>query len=528
MNPSCLKHTLIPGTSRLFADYLYNFDRVSSYYDWDPFCPDSFSRAAARLEYPIERRRALVDALRDQNRGAPNLQLLGEPQTVVVVTGQQVGLFSGPAYTIFKAITAARLAQQLTADGIPAVPIFWLSTEDHDLAEVDHAWVFDSELTPAKLTASVKPTGGPAGKVVLEHAPFEQLEKSFEGFAYKADALAMARRAYQPGMTLGTAFLKLLRELLEPFGLIFVDPLESKFREITAPFLAEAIKKAPSIMDSVRQRSAELERTGYHAQVFVDSETSPVFLLDRERRVGLKLQDGEFAAKQKIYSVEQLESRALDISPSALLRPVMQDFALPTVAYVGGPAEIAYMAQCQVVYRHLLGRMPVIVPRNGFTLLDDHSVKLLNRYKLQVSDVLCHPDELRRRIASRLVPPAVGESLSGAQANVAAELSHVEDVLSTFDPSLMAALHKSAAKIRYQLEKVARKTEAETFRRDQQAMRASSRLANAIYPHQHLQERMYTILPFVAQHGPDLISRLYKAAQLDCPDHMVRSVSDLD
>lgn len=528
MNPSCLKQTLIPGTSKLFADYLYNFDQVSRYYDWDPFCHDSFARAAAQIEFPAERRRALVEALRCQNGHAPNLELLNGSKTVAVVTGQQVGLFSGPAYTIFKAITAARLAQALTQKGIPAVPIFWISTEDHDLAEVDHAWVFDAEYTPAKLTANVKPTAGPAGKVVLESAPFDQLEKSFDGFAFKDGAIAMTRRAYGPGVTLGAAFLTLLRELLQPLGLIFVDPLDAKFREIAAPFLVDAIEKAPRIMDSVRERSAELERAGYHAQVFVDSETSPVFLLDRERRVGLKLKGGQFASKQTTYSIEQLASRALDISPNALLRPVMQDFTLPTVAYVGGPSEIAYMAQCQVVYRHLLGRMPVIVPRNGFTLLDDRTVKLLNRYNLQVTDVLSHPDELRRRIAGRLVPATVEASLSQAQVRVAAELAHVEGVLSDFDPSLKAALHKSGAKIRYQLEKIVTKTKMEAFRRDQQAARAANRLANALYPHQHLQERVYTILPFVAQYGPELIPRLFRAAQLTCPDHMVRAVSDLD
>jgi bacillithiol synthase len=528
MNPSCLKQTLMSGTSRLFGDYLYNFDRVRGYYAWDPFCHDSFRRAAAEISYPAEKRKALVEALQHQNPNLSSLELLSAPKTVAVVTGQQVGLFSGPAYTIFKAVTAARLAQQLTQEGIPAVPIFWVSTEDHDLDEVDHAWVFDAEYSPAKLSAGVKPTAGPVGKVLLDKVPFDQLEKSFEGFAYKDAVLAMVRRAYEPGRTLGLAFLRLLRELLEPLGLIFVDPLDSKFREIAAPFLADVVEKAPQIMDSVRQRSLELERAGYHAQVFVDSETSPIFLLDQERRVGLKLRDGQFVDRQTTYSTEQLSARALDISPSALLRPVMQDFMLPTVAYVGGPAEIAYMAQCQVVYRDLLGRMPVIVPRNGFTLVDDHTTKLLNRYKLQVSDVFCHPDELRRRIANRLVPATVAESLSRAQTHIAAELSNVENVLSDFDPSLTAALQKSAAKIQYQLEKIATKTATETIRRDEQAARAANRLANALYPNQHLQERVYSILPFVAQHGPELIPRLFRAAQLACPDHMVRSISDLD
>ena len=163
MNPSCLRHTSIPGTSRLFGDFLYNFDRVADFYDWNPFDRKAFESAAAAIQFPKSRRAALVDALARQNPDSPSLKLLAEPSTVAVVTGQQVGLFTGPAYTIFKAITTARLAKLLSESGIPAVPIFWLATEDHDLAEVDHAWVYSKGGDPVKLQSIVEPTQGPVG-----------------------------------------------------------------------------------------------------------------------------------------------------------------------------------------------------------------------------------------------------------------------------------------------------------------------------------------------------------------------------
>jgi bacillithiol biosynthesis cysteine-adding enzyme BshC len=528
MNKSCLNHTLIPGTSRLFIDYLYHFDRVRGFYDWSPFETESYACAAARIQFPPERRRALVEALREQNPKAEKISLLEDPRGVAVVTGQQVGLFGGPAYTIFKAITAVRLAEQLNSEGIPALPIFWLATEDHDIAEVNHAWTFDRSVTPVRLEAVTRSAGGPAGRAVLEQAPLDQLSKTLDGFAYKDEVLALIERAYRPGATLGEGFLQFIHELLEPLGLIFLDPLKASFRNLAAPFLSEVAKRAPDIVRAVIERSRELERAGYHAQVFAEAETSPIFLLDGEHRVTLKLRDGQFTNKHQSYTAQDLQRRAADISPNALLRPVMQDFTLPTVAYVGGPAEVAYMAQCQPVYHQLLGRMPVIVPRNGFTLLDDRTARLLNRYRLYVGDVLDSREKLQSRLARHLVPADISQRLAKMKNEISAELQDTGNALSAFDPTLQASLAKSGAKIQHQLDKIAAKTAREIFRRDKQAADAARRLSNLIYPHEHLQERTYTILPFLAEHGLQLIPKLFGAAQLHCPDHMVRVVSELN
>src|SRR5579884_2037935 len=170
MHCTCVRHTELPGVSALFADVLYHPDRTSSFYPHPIRDLEAYHAAAARIRLPEDRRAALVAALRGRNPASPALDRLAQPGTVAVVTGQQVGLFSGPAYTIFKALTAAKLAQSLSERGIPAVPVFWLATEDHDLAEVDHAWVFDRFLLPQKLRVEGAETGGngrPVGTVEL-------------------------------------------------------------------------------------------------------------------------------------------------------------------------------------------------------------------------------------------------------------------------------------------------------------------------------------------------------------------------
>src|ERR1022692_4665732 len=167
MEAACLRHTEIPHTSKLFSDFQYHFDRVSRFYSYHPGDPTAYVAAAKELAYPADRRAELVTVLRARNGDSASLDLLARPETVAVVTGQQVGLFSGPAYTIYKALTAVRLAEQLNAQGIPAVPIFWLATEDHDFAEVNHCWVFDAEHHPIKLEKAHSPaTSQPVGQFV--------------------------------------------------------------------------------------------------------------------------------------------------------------------------------------------------------------------------------------------------------------------------------------------------------------------------------------------------------------------------
>src|SRR5690242_6060388 len=281
MESSCVRHKLIPGTSKLFIDYLYHSDRVSRFYAGGGWDAEQVVDAARAMQFPAERRRKLVAALREQNGDSAALATLAQPETVAVVTGQQVGFLSGPAYTVFKALTAVKLAAHLTEQGIPAVPIFWLATEDHDLAEVDHAWVFNSEATPAKISiANTVVNGGPVGDVVLNEIPLADLKAAMAGLPFAAEAIGAVKAAYQPGKTLGTAFRHLIEHILRGLGLLYLDPLAPAIRELGAPLLRDVVERVPEMLDGLHRRNAELETAGYHTQVFVDKDSSLLFLLD--------------------------------------------------------------------------------------------------------------------------------------------------------------------------------------------------------------------------------------------------------
>jgi bacillithiol synthase len=522
METACLRHTEIPHTSRLFSDFQYHFDRVSRFYAHNPFDPSSYDAAAREIAFPADRRERLVAALRAKNGGSPSLDLLARPETVAVVTGQQVGLFSGPAYTIYKALTAARLAADLTARGIPAVPIFWLATEDHDFAEVNHTYVFDKDHRPIGVSVNgAAGTDRPVGTIPIAEPPIEKLQEILKAFPYGDDVVDLVRKTYRPGVTFGAGFQALLERLFEKFGFLFVNPLDEAVRQLAAPLLVDALRADEDLHAKLLGRNQELEAAGYHAQVHVEPKTSLVFLLDGDRRIALRRQNGEYTSKDRKYFADDLTQLADHLSPNALLRPVVQDYILPTIAYVGGPAELAYMAQSQVLYESLLGRMPVMLARSGFTLLDARTNKLMERYKLSITSFFRGEDGVRAEIAKALIPETVTQKFGESQGTIADVLDALRAGLVGFDPTLAAAADKSRAKMLYQLAKLERKIARETVNRNQRASADASYMSGLIYPENHPQERFYSILPFIAQHGPDLVDTLYKNIHLDCPDHQV-------
>ena len=530
MDCTCLRHTELPGTTKLFADFVYHYDRLSDFYSHNPWDPGAFHAAAAEIAYPEDRRAALVAALAPINPGNSLLGKLAQPNTVAVVTGQQVGLFSGPAYTIYKALTAVRLARYLEEQGLAAVPVFWLATQDHDFEEIRHSWTFDASHRPVRLSVEKSgPEGAPVGTLPLPDLPLAALKEALAALPFGDDVVGLVEAAYRPGRTHGEAFRRLLASLLPDVELLFVDPMLPALRELAAPLLSEALTQAPELSAAIAWRGIALAERGYHAQVHFDEHTSLVFLLENGRRQSLKRHGREYLLGGRKIAAAELADRAADLSPNALLRPVVQDYLLPTVAYVGGPAELAYLAQSEVLYRHLLRRMPVALPRSGFTLFDHRAYKLLRRYEIggctnPLADFFQGEEHLRNRIASVLIPKQIQASMESARGSVRSSVDRLLADLHSFDPTLAAALEVSRRKIGYQLDKAEGKIRREAVRRDERASSDAAYLAGLVYPEGHLQERFYSILPFLARHGVDLAGRIYENVRLACPDHQILSI----
>jgi bacillithiol biosynthesis cysteine-adding enzyme BshC len=381
--------------------------------------------------------------------------------------------------------------------------------------------VFGADLQPVKLQSHAAGEAGarPVGGISLEDIPIEGLRQALEGLPYASEAVAMVERAYKPGETMGSSFARIIKELFEPYGLLLIDPMEPALREIAAPLLREAVERMPELSDALMTRSKELTDRGYHAQVLVDKTTSLVFLLQDGKRVALRRSDGGFTASHLKLTTEDLAARGVDLSPNALLRPVMQDYLLPTAAYVGGPAELAYLAQSQVLYGSLLGRQPAAFPRAFFTLVDERSHKHMVRYGLNPTDLFAGEQTLHDTIARKLVPPQLRARLETTQAAFTSALDALKNDLDRFDVSLASALGTSRRKIEYQMGKIARKTASQIMARDAQAVRDARSLNGLAFPEKHLQERLYSIIPFIAKFGPGVVDELYSAVRIECPDH---------
>jgi bacillithiol biosynthesis cysteine-adding enzyme BshC len=538
MDPHCIPFTEIPHTSKLLLDYLYHFDNVARFFPHNPFDAESFPRAAQQINHDSTRIRAVAEVLREQNRkwggGADvekNIEKLGGGQTVAVVTGQQVGLFGGPAYGVYKALTAVRLAEKLSREGTPAVPVFWMATEDHDFAEVNHCLLLDrrDHLLPLR-DESPHPESGPVGRTELTYA-VELLRRRAEKMwppelAGEAEDLL---GGYAPGTTYADAFARLLGRLFAGRGLVLLDPLHPTLHQLARPVLGRALEEAESLHAAVRGRDRELETAGYHAQVHLRDNATLLFVMVDGKRVPLRRRGNNFhlagQGEQSLPVLQAaLESAPERFSANVLLRPVVQDWLLPTAAYVAGPHEATYFAQASVLYEKLLGRMPVIVPRVSLTLVPPKVQRLLQKYKLSVTDCWQAPERLRLRVAEQRLPRALLRRLEKTQARVEKELAETAERVQGLDSTLAGAADTSRRKMLYQFEKLRRKAARAQAEREEIVARHTELLGNWLHPEKDLQERRLSFLTFVARFGPEasgLVERLLNEGNFPCPDHQV-------
>lgn len=536
MECHCIPFAEIPRASRLFQDFLYHFDKVASFYAWDPTRAESFSQVAEKLCQEPSARAIVAQVLERQNRefGASgktfhNIARLGRGEALAVVTGQQVGLLTGPAYSVYKALTAIRLAAQLETQGIPAVPVFWLATEDHDLQEINHTYLLDARYQLRRIEHRAQHAGSRrVGEVLLGEesnglaAEVAEILSGWPGGKAWADVVVEACR---DGQSYGRSFARMMTRIFEGQGVILLDPLDRELHKLAAPVFSRVIREANELEQALAARSDELERAAYHTQARILEEGALFFVNVEGERRSVRRRDSSFwirgAGRAHAHELlEWLERTPEDFTANVLLRPIVQDTLLPTVAYVGGPAEVAYLAESEVLYRRLLGRMPVIFPRASFTLVDARARRLMKKYSLDLKDIFAGRQMTNERMMQSYVPGKLRRRLAQSERRLEALLSNLEAPLTEFDPTLGGALEMAGRKMRYQLEKI--RTKAARAEAAREALFDEHRrvLENLLYPNRNLQERQLNFLPFLSRYGSPLLARLGELA-LGARDHHV-------
>jgi bacillithiol biosynthesis cysteine-adding enzyme BshC len=530
----------IPGQSNLLLQYLDDPLSLQKYY---PSAVANHTQISERIPEVLSKyasdRTELCDALETTNRafsaGAKtfeNISLLRESDAVAVVTGQQTGLFTGPLYTIYKALSAIRAAECLRGRGFKAVPVFWAATEDHDFAEVSEAFVIDRDGRLERLVSELATHGESVGEVELDasiKATIVALFDALNSTEFSGEVRSCVSTAWGPGTSFSSAFEHLLSILTREFGLIILDPLDTRIKKLAAPMYAAAVLKADDIASALIARDRELKAEGFEPQVAIEPDHFPMFWhTDDGARVALRrTEKGTFRTKDraKEFTSDELSAamsaEPARFSPSVVLRPVVQDFILPTVCYFGGGAEIAYFAQNSEVYRVLSRPVTPILHRQSFTVVEAKHTRTMAAYDLEFTDLFRGLDALLPEIVDRYLNKQTSATFADVEEKINTELNRLDRELSEVDPTLAENLANRRRKIVYHLGALRAKYHKAQLRKDETINRRIMSMFDALMPKHSLQERSLNITYFLNQYGTRFIDWMYRAVDLDDNGHRV-------
>ena len=539
MKSHCLPFSQVPHTTRLFSDFLTYSSTVRPFYPRPPQFGEWVKEEAAKISYDSSRRERVSAILERQNKSwdaspktLANLDRLRKG-AAAVVTGQQVGLFGGPMFAIYKALTAVKLAEEATSAGVDAVPVFWLATYDHDLAEVNHVSIPGPEGTLQTLmTPSHDVSGAPVSAVRLGDEILPLVDEAAKLLG-DSEAAQFLRETYRPGESLGTAFARLYARIFADWGVILLDASDGELDRVAVPIYRAAVERSEELAAAVLKRGQALEAAGYHQQVKVTSSSVLLFTLQQGARTPIHRRGNGDAAEfvigtesgaEKLTQVDllaRIDSNPEQFSPNVLLRPIVEDYLLPTLAYTGGAAETAYFAQAGAVYEALLGRVTPIVPRFSATIVEPKMQRLIERHGIAVPDVFAGPDALRRQLAERGLPEDLQAAFEAARKTLNSHLADIKEKLIKLDRTLLDAAETARSKIEYQLERLQSQAARAEAQKSELVTRHAEMLSQSIYPDKGLQERGIGGIYFLARYGREFLQQLHDTIQPDCHDHQI-------
>lgn len=523
------------SASRLSVDYVYHYEKLASFYSGSPADPAAWRSAIARVSQVERDRPALVALLERQldGRGAPEqaraaARKLADPATVALVTGQQAGLFGGPLYTLLKALTAAKLAADIEAQfGVPVVTVFWDHGEDHDWAEVASTDLLDADLHLRRVTVA---DGEGAGRLPVGRIPLpDDITRALDEFGqllprteFTDETLAQLRACYAPGTRMSDAFGALMDRLLGPLGIIVFDGSDPAAKHCASPLFHRVLTHPGHTTRLAAQAGGALVAAGYHAQVTPQPDAVALFYM-REAREPLRFVDGRFQAGDQAWTPDalltELEAHPEYFSPNVLLRAVVQDTLFPTIAYVAGPSELAYLGQLREVYAFHQTPMPLIVPRASGTLLDAPASRFLQRYNVPLPSLRAQDEHALNTLLESQLPAAVDQALNDVESSLHDRLGSLRAVVPQVDPTLDGAVQSMASRLEHELRTLRSKVIHASKRRNETLRRQFVRTQQLTFPDGHPQERTVGVAWFMNRYGPALVPRLYDVLRTEGGRH---------
>ncbi len=536
----------IPNLPPLFLDFLLAFERVAEFYGGGslllPLTEEALEPLAARARQVAARhpaREELCAILQEQNArwGAGEatreaIRELADSETVAVVTGQQPGLFTGPLFTLYKAWTAVSVCRSLRAHGVRAVPIFWIHSEDHDLSEATSCSLLgrDGEWVAVHYAVTSEEEGKPVGEIPLDERigpALERLLRALPDSEFLPGIEALLKATYGEGGSLSEGFARLMARLSAESGLILLDPSEERFKRKVVPLWERVIREWPALAQALRAHSERLQARGYRPQIHPERGSAFLFVHEGGRRQALVWEAERFALRDRTKAfdaeglVREIAEHPARFSPNVALRPLVQDALLPTLAYVGGPSEIAYFAQLGPLYAALDLPEPLLIPRFSLTLVEPRWARLLEKYGLALGDLLAGAEAAHQRVLERMSDADHNLLFEQAHHAVRGAMQNLRPLLRQTDPTLERSLERAEQKIHHQIERLRQQYLHARARQDEVLSRQMRRLALALAPQGSLQERAMNIFYFLARYGEELLSRLCEPRGFTNGAHLV-------
>lgn len=522
-----VRHRPIAG-SPLVRDYLNGVDPAASFFPPSPFRLESFrsKREEVDRRFDRDRRAAAAAALRPTSEAArERLGRFVEDGGAMITTGQQAGFLTGPLYTVYKALSAAALARHIERElGVLTIPVFWVASEDHDWEEANHTFLLDPqnhlrrvELPSAEtrdVAMAERRIGGDDLEMVLE-----EVAQTVGGNNKTVDWVNRILGPYQDGATVGSAFGKAIAELLAPFDFCIADAADPALKRASVPALQEAVTAFREHEEALADRSQALEDAGFHPQVAVMEEGVNLFGHFDGGRERLYWRDGGFAARgvkhryTEAELLEEIQRSPEKFSPNVFLRPVIESYLFPTLAYVGGPGELAYFAQVTALFEAYGIQPPVVYPRYSGLIVEPKVERLLEELDIPLEEVSRPREELIDDLARRQVPPAVRQALNDLREALTEQFEELIDATGFLDERLRAPLGSARNRALAEAERVETKILRSIKHGDAIAAEKLQRLLDSLHPNGAPQDRVLNVLPFVARYGEHFLREVNRSIE---------------
>ncbi|AZR73212.1 bacillithiol biosynthesis cysteine-adding enzyme BshC [Anoxybacter fermentans] len=510
----------------LIDDYRYNFKKVKEFFQYNPHNPFSFDQRYQYLmnqSYPLKE---LADALMSYNRllGASqktfeNIQRLAKGEAVVVITGQQAGVLTGPLYTIYKALTVIQLADRLTMRGISTVPVFWIASEDHDFYEISRIYFLnrDHEEIEVRLTGEVYRQ--PIGKLNMQNEIqqfLNQFEKKSPDTEFKPEMIEKLKEMAKESTDLAQWFGRIMTWLLKDTGIIFVDALDPELRRLGKEFFFQVLKKSNQITVLLKDAGKRLIQAGYPVQIQKNDDQVHLFLIEEDARYPLEKIDGgyQLRGKDRVYSIEEIktwiEKQPETVSTNVVTRPLLQDLLFPTIAYVGGPGEIAYFAQYRKIYSLFDMEMPIIYPRVSMTLIENTIFRSLKKYDIRPIDVFVRFDEIRDKHLSEVDQLNIKAKFNLIKKKFIPEYQKLIKDLQQLDSKFKKLGSDNLKRIIDEINYLENKALHQHRKNSEILLRRLDKIEMNMYPNGNFQERRFNIFPYLFKYQQTLIQELLK------------------